>query len=173
MEQEHATNIEVEVEEHEPDLQQMEDYDETKQDEVPSALSTSEAQGILKPKKPRSQKQLEAFEKCRLARQKKIHERKTAPKPVKKKQAKTKSAKPKIVYLPQQNDESSDEEQEEIVYIPKQKSKKKKVKKTRIVYMDSETESEEEETFYVDEQPKSRPSTPEYQDPYYGSMRFV
>ena len=55
MEQEHATNIEVEVEEQEPDLQQTEDYDETKQDEVPSAISTPEAQGILKPKKPRNE----------------------------------------------------------------------------------------------------------------------
>jgi hypothetical protein len=118
---EHEQNIEVEVQEQEQDLQQEEDVAE----KIPSSHRTSDAVGILKPKKPRSQKQLEAFEKCRLARQKKIQERKTPVKNTASTPPKipTKKKSRKVVYLPQQNVESSDEE-EEIVYIPKQKSKK-------------------------------------------------
>jgi hypothetical protein len=115
---------------------------------------------LQKPKKPRTQKQIDALKKAQEKRKANIEARKLAKQNVKKeieeddlieehkeelkklalskpKPVPKKKKQPKIVY--QENDDTSSSE-EEIIYIPKSKKKKKKKKIIR-----HETSSSEEE----------------------------
>ena len=102
---------------------------------------------MQKPKKARSQKQIESLAKAREARAKKLAEKKAVPPPMEQPQGVTPTpkAKPKkqrkIVF--ENEDESSDEE---VIVI---KNKRKKKKQPRVVYQQDTSSEEEEEYAYA------------------------
>ena len=129
---------------------------------------------LQKPKKPRTQKQIDALKKAQEKRKINIEARKLAKQNVKKENVEKdlieehkeelkklalskpkpipkKKKQPKIVY--QENDESSSEE--EIIYIPKSKKKKKKKKIIRHETSSSEEEEEQSVPSYF-QKPKLR-----------------
>ena len=125
--------------------------DTTNMEEMEDTVETIEEEQIVedtsilkkKPKKPRTQKQMEAFKKCQDARKLKLKNKSVVQKqePVKNKPVKKKQVKKTYIDL---NEMSSSEDEQEIVYV-----KKKKRKPRKVVKYISSSESDEEEEYPV------------------------
>ena len=137
------------TEEYSPELSITEEYVE-ETDSIQEEIVELDKE-VQKPKKPRTQKQLDALAKARETRKKNIAEKKanasipqytedTEPQSKYYQKVKPRPKTKKVIY--QQEAESSDTE-EEIIYVKKPKRPKKK--KKRIVYKEAESSSSEEE----------------------------
>ena len=122
---------------------------------------------IQKPKRPRTQKQIEAFQKCQETRRLKNEEKKRLKEANKKPRGRPKKVvkinpEPVVEEAEELSSESSEEElsSPEVVYKKKPKRKKEKPKpkkKKRIVYLSSSSsESEDDYVFYEGEDAKNK-----------------
>jgi hypothetical protein len=122
--------------------------DESEMEKLVTGVISGKPEKVKKPRKPKTQKQLDVFfEKCANARKSKLETQnkqilESAKAIVQKELQKQKQPKKQPIIIPQQQSDSSETDTEpEIIHIKKTKKKSKSRQKIVVVHSDSDTDS--------------------------------